>query len=61
MRKAQESCYRFTSAMAGDQPGFEEASRSSFAGDHGRFDRQSEFWSVDVRDYARQLAAAAFK
>lgn len=31
-RKARESAYRFMHAMAGDEPGFEEASRALFAG-----------------------------
>src|SRR3954468_17816734 len=32
-RRAREATYRFMSAMAGNLPGFEEASRALFAGD----------------------------
>jgi hypothetical protein len=32
VRRAQEVCYRFMSAMAGDLPGFEEAARAVRAG-----------------------------
>ena len=32
VRRAQEAAYRFMSAMAGDEPGFEEATRALFAG-----------------------------
>ena len=33
MRRAREAAYRFMAAMAGDRPGFEEATRALFAGD----------------------------
>ena len=36
-RRAQESAYRFLSAMAGNEPGFEEAIRALFAGKQKRF------------------------
>src|SRR5277367_707131 len=32
LRQAQEAAYRFLSAMAGNEPGFEEATRALFAG-----------------------------
>jgi hypothetical protein len=60
VRLAQESCYRFMSAMAGDRPGFEEATRALFAGDGRRFAEQTGHWPADIRDHARRLAAAAF-
>jgi len=60
MREAQEAANRFMTAMAGDQPRFEDASRALFAGDPGRFDELTESWPVDIRDYSRRLAAAAF-
>ena len=37
-RAAQEAAYRFMSAMAGNEPGFEEAIRALFASRQGRFD-----------------------
>jgi len=60
-RKAQEAAYRFLSAMAGNAPGFEEATRALFAGNREQFDRFVEVWPVDIRDHARKLAAAAFE
>ncbi len=59
-REAQESAYRFASAMAGDEAGFEEATRALYAGDAQRFAEHTTTWPPDVRDHARALAAAAF-
>jgi hypothetical protein len=59
-RQAQEAAYRFMSAMAGDEPGFEEASRALFASDGNRFGVLTEPWPADVRDQARRMAADAF-
>jgi hypothetical protein len=55
-RAAQEAAYRFMSAMAGDMPGFEEASRALFAADRDRFAQHSAAWPDDVQAYARELA-----
>jgi len=60
-RRAQESAYRFLSAMAGNEPGFEEALRSLFAGKRKRFDQIVEPWPIDVREHAKKLAAVAFE
>jgi hypothetical protein len=60
IRLAQESAYRFMSAMAGNQADFEEATRAFFAGDRLRFAELSEPWQIDIRDHARTLAARAF-
>ena len=61
IRQSQEATYRFMVAMAGDRPGFEEATRALFAGDSDRFDREIASWPIDVRDHARQLAAIALR
>ena len=61
VRRAQEVAYRFMSAMAGNEPGFEEALRCLFAGDRLHFDSLVDSWPIDVRDHARKLAAEAFK
>jgi uncharacterized protein len=61
VRRAQEVAYRFMSAMAGNEPGFEEALRCLFAGDRARFDSLVSEWPIDVRDHARKLAAGAFE
>lgn len=55
-RQRQEVTYRFISAMAGNMPGFEEASRALFAGDLGRFAEETKPWPQDVRDHALKLA-----
>ncbi|TXL80456.1 DUF2239 family protein [Vineibacter terrae] len=60
-RQAQEAAYRFMSAMAGDMPGYEEATRALFAGERRRFDALTQPWPPDIRDHARQLAAPAFR
>lgn len=59
-RAAQEATYRFMQAMAGDAPGFEDASRALFAGDVARFEEQVARWADDVRDHALWLATDAF-
>ena len=59
VRQSQEAAYRFMSAMAGNRPGFEEATRALFAGERERFDQLVEDWPRDIRDHARKLAVAA--
>ncbi len=60
VRVARESAYRFMSAMAGNEPGFEEACRALFAGSPERFLEMTEGWPSGVRDHARALAERAF-
>jgi len=55
-RRANECAYHFMSSMAGDMPGFEEASRALFANDTAKFRQQTEAWPADIRDYVRFLA-----
>jgi hypothetical protein len=59
VRVARESAYRFMSAMAGNEPGFEEATRALFAGDRAKFEEHVRRWPADVREHAKKLAAAA--
>jgi hypothetical protein len=59
-RQDQEALNRFITAMAGDAPGYEEATRALFAGDAARFDAETQAWPADVRAHALTLAAAAF-
>lgn len=56
VRKSREACYRVMSALAGNAPGFEEASRALFAGDRAKFARETRAWPAEVRAYARRLA-----
>lgn len=60
-RAAQEAAYRFMVAMAGDVPGFEEATRALFAGNAGAFEEHTAAWPDDVRDHAALLAAEALR
>ena len=60
IRHAKEIAYRFMSAMAGNEPGFEEATRALFSGDEKRFAAMTKVWPSDVRDHARALASRAF-
>lgn len=59
VRRARESAYRFMSAMAGNEPGYEEALRALFSGDYGRLESTTAGWPEDVRAHALQLAARA--
>jgi uncharacterized protein len=59
-RAAQEAAYRFMAAMAGDLPGFEEATRALFAKDRLRFERHVAQWPDDVSAYATRLAGPAW-
>jgi uncharacterized protein len=58
LRAAQEAAYHFMSAMAGNLPGFEEASRALFASDRRCFAELIAGWPDDVRDHAVKLAFA---
>ncbi len=55
-RAARDAAYHFMSAMAGDLPGFEEASRALFAGERRRFSEHIAGWPDDVRDHIIKLA-----
>jgi len=60
VRLAREAAYRFMAALAGNESGFEEATRALFAGDGAAFAERSAGWPEDVREYAQQLAAPSF-
>jgi hypothetical protein len=53
---ARERAYRFMSAMAGNLPGFEDASRALFAGDMTAFADRMATWPRDVRAHVLALA-----
>lgn len=55
-RQAREAAYKFMSALAGDAPGFEEASRALFAGRQAAFAACVQDWPADVRTHVLQLA-----
>jgi hypothetical protein len=55
-RAARDAAYHFMSAMAGNLPNFEEASRALFADERQRFASQIAAWPGDIRDHIVRLA-----
>jgi hypothetical protein len=55
-RAMREASYRFMSALAGDMPGFEEATRALFAGDAPGMAERMAPWPADIREHALRLA-----
>jgi hypothetical protein len=55
-RMAQEAAYRFMQAIAGDLPGYEEATRALFADDRPALEARIATWPADIRAYALRLA-----
>ncbi|MFM0473049.1 DUF2239 family protein [Paraburkholderia strydomiana] len=60
-RAAQEAAYRFMTAVAGNLPDYEDATRALYAGDQPRFEKKIAGWPEDVRAYALRLAGNAFE
>jgi hypothetical protein len=60
-RLAQQAADRFMAAVAGNEPGYEEAARALYAGDQARFAAAMAAWPVDVRAHAMKLATAVFE
>lgn len=59
-RAAQEAVYRFMTALAGNLPGYEDATRALYADDRARFGNIVAAWPEDVRHYTLRLADGAF-
>ena len=55
-RERQEAAYLFMCSLAGNLPGFEEATRALYADDRKRYAEQVASWPEDVRNYASRLA-----
>jgi uncharacterized protein len=55
-RRRRDAAYHFMSAMAGDLPGFEEATRALYAGDGGRLRKHIAGWPQDLREHVVRLA-----
>ena len=53
---ARDAAYRAMSTLAGDLPGFEEASRRLFAGDLAGLAAEAAAWPAAVGEYVLQLA-----
>jgi hypothetical protein len=58
VKRAREAADRFMSAMAGNLPGYEEASRALYGGAAAAFRQLTDAWPVDIRDHVRRLASA---
>jgi uncharacterized protein len=61
VRLAQDSAYRFMSAMAGNRPHYAEAIRALFANDAARFRELIAEWPADVRNHIARRAEQAFR
>ena len=60
-RASRERAYRCMSALAGNWPGFEAATRALFAGDRAAFRQLSGGWPADASQYLDWLARDAFE
>jgi hypothetical protein len=58
-RRAREAAGRFMTVMAGDRPGYEEASRALYARDRRRLAALIRRWPADVRAHVQRLVAEA--
>ena len=61
VRRSREAAYRFMTALAGDLPNYEEATRMLFAGDWTAFDAAVADWPQGVRDVARAMAEGSWR
>ncbi|SIO42911.1 hypothetical protein SAMN05444166_4643 [Singulisphaera sp. GP187] len=61
VRRAEESAYRFMSAMAGNFPGFEEATRALFAKAPERLEALIRDWPEDIRIHVTRLVRATLE
>jgi hypothetical protein len=55
-RSRRDGAYRAMSALAGDRPGFETASRALFAADAEAFRTAAAAWPADLAAYLTELA-----
>jgi hypothetical protein len=60
IKAARDSLYRFSTALVGDAPGYEEAIRALYAGQREEFMAHIEAWPQDVRAKLEEMAQAAF-
>ncbi len=59
-RQSSEALDCMMQALAGDFPGYEEASRAFWRSDAKRFAALTKPWPADVRDHLRKLAGIAW-
>lgn len=60
-RHAQDTTYRFMTAIAGDLPGYEEATRALYAREEERFSAIVEQWPAGVRNHVNRIARSAWR
>jgi uncharacterized protein len=60
-RQAREAAGRFMTAMAGNLPGYEEASRALYAVDRAHFEGLILRWPRDIRAYLQRRGEEAFR
>ncbi|WP_109124296.1 DUF2239 family protein [Dyella sp. C11] len=60
-RIAGEAVDRFMTAMTGNLPGHEEASRAFWRRERERFMHVTDAWPADVREHVRRLATRAWQ
>ncbi|MES2187163.1 MAG: DUF2239 family protein [Pseudomonadota bacterium] len=60
LRRSQEAVYRFALAMAGNEPGFEEAVRALYAADEAGFASLVTRWPPDIARHVGRLAQGCF-
>ena len=60
-RLAMDATSRFLSAMAGNLPGYEEATRALYAANQARFEELVRGWPGDIRLHLQRLAQDAFR
>ena len=59
-RQAIDTTYRFMSAMAGNLPDYEEATRALYASDLPRLEELIAAWPSDIRAHIQKLVQNAF-
>jgi hypothetical protein len=60
LRLVREASGRFMSAMAGNLPGYEEASRALYAANRAQFENLIRHWPPDIRTYILRRVEDAF-
>jgi hypothetical protein len=58
-RQSRDATSRMLTALAGNLPGYEEATRALYTGDSAGFQRRIARWPADIRNYALRMAAPA--
>jgi len=59
-RRAREAMGRFLTAMSGNLPAYEEATRALYAADRAEFERHTAPWPLDLRRYLEAHSGEAF-